>query len=750
MSRKRLYALLAGSGLLIGGLSLVPLSASASLGDHTRIILDADKLASLRERAKAGDPGWTALKKQCDAYLTGKVEWPDGKDYPEGGSVGEGYQGDTYFTAVTNLGICHQVALGTDQGKAKKYGAKGVDVLTRMSAPEGDPHAPNPKSDSVYGIRFYGLGMALGYDWLRDAMSSAERTRVYKAIGRWVDTYEDSGFGRQHPQGNYFAGYYATKAVAALATEGDDPRAKEQWSDFLTRVHGKMVQPYYAKNVSGGGWPEGQNYGPLATFNMALPAVAAKTAKGKDLIHGDKPFAFPSGAADWYMYNVWPSLKRVDDRGTMRVEGEPAPAPARAITELAGMMPYWDDPKAAEFHRFARDVRKANPGRPAPERLWSDFVFWDDSAPEKPYKDRPLASLAKGMEMGSTRSGWDKKAVWGSLNAGPYTGFHDSQEQLFDAGSLAVAHGNKPFLVNASGQIFRGTAQVDEFLFKDNREGRDLYNVFYTDAPSPRGQATTNRAQGAKTRMSAFDRQKNYTFMRASNLADMYPRSGGKSVSSWTRDVVHVKPNLFVVYDRTRTTKADVGQWMRFHFAGVPKKVNSPAQGVNRYDIGSGDRYAGTVDTVLPRGHKESVTPKILEGTDVSRVDVKPGSAARDNRWLTVVDAAGKPSEAAKATPLSKADGNVLEGPVTGTVLRSGTDSYAVLSGTGPADSEITTPVEYRLPAGSTRNIITGLAPGTAYSVTTAAEGNDVVVTVAPGKGKKTSKAGVLEFTTGS
>ncbi len=749
MMNRRRWVVLGSAVVLAAGLRSVPTTAQAA-GAGPHIILDAAKLSSLRTRAQANDPAWTALKSKCDNYLSGTVEWPEGSDYPDDNSIGEGYQGDGYLTAVANLGICYQVSLTTDPSKATQYGAKGADVLVHMSAPAGDAHDPNPLRDSGYGIRNFGVGMALGYDWLHDAISASDRTRVYTAMDRWLDAYEASGFGHEFPQGNYFAGYYASKALEGLATEGDDPRAAAQWSDFLDRVHGKDVQPYYAANLEGGGWPEGQNYGPLATFNMTLPVLAAKTAKGIDLVNGSAPYKFPSGAATWYMHNVWPSLKRVDDRGTMRTEGEPAPAPKNAITQLAGILPTWNDPQAKAFHKFASDVRAANPDLSDP--LWSDFLFWDPSAPEADYKSSPLSSLAKGSEMGSVRSSWDDSAVWGSLDAGPYINNPDASEQLFDAGSLAVAHGNKPFLVNATGQLFRGGVPVDDFVYNDNfgsSSTRGLYNIFYTDSPTPTGQGTQRRSDGAKTTMSAFDATKDYTFMRASNLEDEYPRSGTKTISGWTRDVVYLQPGLFVVYDRTTTSSASVGQWMRFHFAGTPNKAADPSQGVSRYDIGSGSSYAGTVSTLLPAGHQETVTPTVFSGTDVSRIDVKPGTGAAQNLWLTVVDAADSASAAAKATRLSAADGNVLQGAVTGTILQSSSGNYAVLAGTGAADSQITTPIKYHLPAGSTRNVVTGLAPNTAYSVTTAADSSGVVVTIQPGSGTTTSAAGVLNVTTG-
>src|SRR5256885_7396886 len=606
-----------------------------------------------------------------------------------------------------------------------------------MSAPAGDPHAVPPLRDSGYALRLFALGMPLGFAWLYDAMSAADRTRVYTAIDAWVDAYESGVFGRDHPQGNYFAGYYATKAVAALATEGDDPRAAAQWPDFLNRVHGQAVQPYYAANLVGGGWPEGQNPGPLAPFNMVLPVWAPRTAKGMDLVHAAAPYQFPSGAAPWYLYNTWPSLQRLDARGTMRVQGEPAPAPVKIITQLAGMLPAWGDPLAPAFHRFARDVRAANPdGATSPDRLWSDFLFWDPTGPEADSKTGPLASYAPGTEMGAVRSSWDTGAVWGSLDAGPYTGNPDAGEQLFDSGSLAVAHGNRPFLVNAAGQLFRGTNPPDDLVYNDNfgsASTRGLYNVFYTDAPTPTGQNARSRADGARTRMSAFDQTPSYVFMRAGTLEDMYPRSGTPTISSWTRDVTYLRPNLFVVYDRTTVTNASVGQWQRFHFAGTPTKVAAPSAGVSRYDISTVATYAGSVSSVLPAGHQEQVTPTVFSGSDVSRIDVRPGTAASQNQWLTVIDAAGSPAEAAQASRLSAADGNVSAGTVTGTLLRSSGGNFAVLAGTGGAGTGGTPPIRDHLPAVTTPNVVSDLAPGSPLAANTTPGPTGVTVQLQPG-----------------
>jgi len=416
-------------------------------------------------------------------------------------------------------------------------------------------------------------------------------------------------------------------------------------------------------------------------------------------------------------------------------------------------MKTWNDPMAAQFHQFASDVRAANPdGAADADRAWSEFMFWDPKAQNADYKTGPLASLAPGLEMGAVRSSWNTDAVWGSLAAGPYSDFPDAGEQLFDSGSLTVARGNQPFLVNAAGQLFRGTNHPDDLVYADNfgaNATRGLFNIFYAGPADQMGQGPRSRAGGAATRMSAFEQNSTFVFMRATNLADMYGRGDSAGpVSGWTRDVTYLRPNLFVVNDRTTVTDPNVTQFLRFHFAGAPNQAPSPSAGVRRYDLGSGSSYAGTVSSVLPAGHTEQVTPNIFAGSDVSRIDVKPGTKASQNQWLTVIDAAGSPASAAVASPLTAADRTVTSGEVAGVVLRSGGGNFAVLSGTGPAGTVVNGTIRYHLPAASTLNVVSDLAPNTSYAVTTTADATGLTVQIASGSGSTTSAAGVLSFTT--
>jgi hypothetical protein len=562
-----------------------------SVARHPRIFLDAATIEALRQRALNGDEAWIKLRNQCDFYLQGVVNPPGIDPYPDGGSIGEGYQQDEYRAAVCNVGLAYVVAQGMDPERARLYGEKGRQILHAMSTPEDDP-----AFDKGYGIRNAGVGMALGYSWLRDALLAEERVRVYTAINRWIAVFEEVGLGHDHPAGNHAAGYIAAKGLAGLATEGDNPHAPAHWDDFLQRVHNGMVRPYFDENLSGGGWCQGYHYAPAAILHLLIPLVAAKTVKDLDLVNTIPPYGFALSTAQAFMHQTSPTLQEMEDRDTLREMGKPARTPVREITALAGMLASWNDPMTRAFRRFAADVRAANP-EPTPRSwaLWSNLLFFDPAAAQEDYTTGPRSYLARGMKRGSVRASWKRNAVWAILDGGPRTEDPNVGEELFDAGGLSIKRDDRSFLCNV-GELFRRASgpNPDQFIYGENYlddATRGLYSVLMTRTPKLRGQERGMRADGARTHMSVFEDAGPYVVMRASNLEDQYRKDDPAApapVSSWERTVTYLRDGLFVklkspvVWARWRRRALECAVNGR----GSPKRssssigVTSQAQGV--------------------------------------------------------------------------------------------------------------------------------------------------------------------------
>lgn len=381
------------------------------------------------------------------------------------------------------------------------------------------------------------------------------------------------------------------------------------------------VQPYYASRLAGGEWPEGfGNYAPLAIFHMSLPMREVMTATGIDLIHNSAaPYAYPLDSANYLMHFTWPSRDYIDDRDTNRASGNANPPVGTAnmsmFAHVLATLRYWNSPQADVFQQYANEVTQATSGYGAGQ-AWEKFLFWDPNGATQPVDSLPLSYLAAGMGAVAARSDWTKNATWMSFRSGPYTNNPDQGEEGFDQGSLALVRGKLPLLINASGQIVHepNGAADDDRLYTDmygnfdaNKNiyvsNRQLYNVFYVrnmNGSVPINSYGQSSSTSAATSVSSFEDRDDYVYLLSTRLEDMYKSFAGvKAVTTWSRQIVYLRPNGFVVYDRT--TKGDVhyDQYLAFHFPTSPVSVSAPS-GETRMDVTYKSTYAGAMTVVLP------------------------------------------------------------------------------------------------------------------------------------------------------
>ncbi len=706
-----------------------------------RLFLTSPVLSRLKTRAAAGDAAWTALKAQCEGLTTATMNAPNGDAYPSRPNVGQGYQGEEYVSPVMALGLCYRVTSGTDDAAAARYGAAGGRLLDAISTPEGSG-GQRPSTDSGYGIRNYGFAMAMGFDWLYPALSPSTKSQVVGTLNTWIDWYDQAGFLRNDSIGNYFIGYFLAKTTAALATEGENPNAAKYFADVETRMWQTLVKPAFAKNMAGGGWPEGWGYGPRAVRGLAEVLWAVKTARNLDWA---TELPQMKEQATYLNYFAWPSLKHMDDIGTVRSGTSIAPSAALS-TSLAMIMEYMGDPAAADARGFAADVL-ANNGKDdrAP---WQSFLYWDGSLPAKSYTTRPLSYVAKGPGHVAMRSNWNKDATWGTLMSGTYINAADSGEQLFNQGSLAIVRGDRPLLVNASGWIPQVANTAGENFVYDDAWGsktRKLYNTFFVADPtnlySP-GQASTGPG-GATTTLERVDQQGGFVRARAANVEEMYrPRSGSTNpVKQFTRDLVYLRPGTFVLFDRTTVTNAGSDAWMSFHTATAPTTVGVSDSTQRRFDVTAGGAPLGSVRMLLPRGASTNVVA--LPG-GVARIEAHDPARAATQQWLTVVTAADQTPE---QTRLSATDNNVLAGGVTGVHVRSAQEQVVLFPG-AQADTAQTSNARYVVQqSADAQHVLVDIAPSTSgYGVSVTGSNGAFTVDVHTGGSMQPSAHGSLSF----
>lgn len=736
---------------------------------HPRLLLDGTTLARLRKNAAANTKDWQDLKAFCDKYIGGKVYYPNETAYDNLPNLGAGYEGEEYLPALLGEGLCYQVLKSSNPTAAKPYGDKALDILMKMSAPydNGAGKGWDPNHDSGYPIRNYGVGMGIGYDWLYELMTPTQRTQVYTTANQWVTAFETNSFEYDHPQSNYFAGYFHAKAAITLATYDENPNGPAEWDDWLNNEFGKRVQPYYAQHLKGGGWPEGfSNYAPLGILNMSLPAREVKTATGVDLLRAAAPYTYPTDAAGYAMHFTWPSRAYIDDRDSNRSAnnyqpGDPQVGTARVsmFQQILGELAFWQSPDLGVFNQYTADVVAATSNY-SPATPWLKFLESDPSYPTAAVSKLPLSYFATGMGAVSARSDWSTSASWMSFRAAVYTNAPAQGEQYFDEGGLALVRGANPLLVNASGWILHepGGTSDDNLRYEDNfgptSSGslysgmRQLYNVFYVFRKDASGKILEGDGQrafidGVRTKVSAFEDGGNYVLVQAVYLEDQYRRfAAGPGVASWSRQVVYLRPNRFVVYDRTTEGDSSYDQYFNWHFPANPAAGSAPA-GETRLDVTYNGTYVGAMTTVLPKGAATTTVPLYPTSNPVKvwQVQVRPPDNNVTQTWLTVFDLSSAAAKVASASPVTVSQGSVL-----GVELLASDGNSVVVSSSGTAGIPLSGTIVYGVQPLTAYHVVTDLEPNTGYTVSTAANAGLRNVSISVGGTTMSSDKGVLTF----
>lgn len=703
-----------------------------TLATPARLFLTQDLVLRLQARAVANDSAWTELAEQCDDYTTGTVNPPNGDAYPDSNSIGQGYQGDGYLSAIATLGLCYRTMKGVNDTVALKYAVVGSKILDAMSLPASSGGAV-PSTDSGYGIRNYGVGMALGYDWLKPDLSTETKQQVTSALNTWIDWYDESGFLNNDPIANYFIGYFLAKTYTAIATEQDNPKAASYWSDVETRLWGQLVKPQYLEYMAGGGWPEGWQYGPRAVRGVAEGLWAVKTGKNLDWYS-----ELPQGRqqAEYLNYFVWPSFDRMDDQGTVRSGAKLTPS-AALYTSVATILAELGDPDAPVAKAVAADVLANGTDDREP---WQKFLYWDPAQPESSYTSKPLSYAASGPGHAAMRSSWDETASWGAFSAGRYINAQDSGEQMFNAGGLSVVKGADPVLVNATGWIPQAAGtEGEDFVYMDSwgGGGRRLYNTFFVDNSGNTNSPGQNSAspEDSNAHLDHFEDGGSYVRVRAANLEGQYGASSSRPVTAYQRDLVYMRPGTFVLFDRTTVATASADRWMAFHTPVAPTEVTTQDATQRRFDVSPEGVTTGSVRLLLPL---DPVVENVSLPGGITRIEAHDTGAAAQE-WLSVVTTG---SEVPDQTRITSSTGNAV-----GVEVHAAREQIVLFPTDHSADATLAA-VDYTVNAGvDADHVLVDMEPSaTGYSVTAQQTDQGIAVSVKQGGSFTVSNAGILAF----
>jgi len=427
-------------------------------------------------------------------------------------------------------------------------------------------------------------GLAMAYDWMYDDLTPGQRLkygrRALQAAKNCYKTWRHSDFNN-HLYLEYGPVLYVG---VALYGEGiDDTAAKQLALDGLELLRKHYIPAHDHVNPGDGGWHESMSYHALYTYEFAQIVELWSTATGQDLW---KDFEGLRGEAHFQAYNLRPfDMHRVhvaDQGGTDPVDAQIlAYLPLVSRRYRDGLARYWSDWLVAQSKRKSEEGDKyALDGH----KFWPYVLWYDPKIPVVKPGELPLAHVFRGFGWVSTRSSWDEDATFGLFICSPtwYGGHQHCDNNSFiihkyaplalDTGVYDTAQGHR------GNYYARTIAHNTVTVFDPNEKFTGgAWGASDTPVSNDGGQVYMSGPQLVsevgpgtrfdRSRLLAYELTKDYTY----TAGDATRAYSDHKLKEFTRAFLHLRPDIFVVFDRVESTRAEFKKRWLLHSQNEPQ-----------------------------------------------------------------------------------------------------------------------------------------------------------------------------------
>jgi acetyl esterase/lipase len=272
----------------------------------------------------------------------------------------------------------------------------------------------------------YILGMALGYDWLHDVLTPAERATVAGRLGREAAAQhrritEERVWWRNQYFQNHSHSNTAALAFAAAALWGEDPRAPE-WE----RATARFFEQTFAVLPADGSSLEGYAYAGYGGEYLLLYALLSRDLQGVD--YTDRPWA--RHFREYLLHGLLP--RRTADEWAMTFGDAPRRGWTSTAQHLFTLARLHRDGAAQWMARETVGLREKGLG----SRGWMMLLAYDPTlAPADPATFPTFARFPE-IDQVMMRSSWtDPDATLVGFKCGPFMGRTLSKDAVFDFGT---------------------------------------------------------------------------------------------------------------------------------------------------------------------------------------------------------------------------------------------------------------------------------------------------------------------------
>lgn len=685
----------------------------------------------------------------------------------------------------------------TDEAARKDYAARARKILLYIMdrVKKGDPHDAFVHHFSTGDrSRWAGESFGLTVDWIYPYLTAEDKAVIRSVFLGWAeDQLRSTTTSHDHPEpigklndpamlkdpkkrrysvNNYYTAHMRNLTLLSLAFDpADDPPVAgskgtyPRLRDYFANVAGAwlyVTDSVLRNDARGGSPPEGFQYGPATLAYVSETLLAIQTAGEADPKKWG-PQVHLDGNPFWQ--EVIPAHIHALSPGTVPVRI--GPTHEAAWTGDGQKYELWDhiDPFAALGLHAENTGNKQRldalrwmainlgPGGPTAvtRRARSQlgqvykrhsimyFLLLDPAVtPGDPRPATPLEHYGAGLGQVFARTSWGPEATWFQFQLG----WEQIDHQHGDGLSFGFYRGGEWLTKErvGYGSFFVGSDQHNTLAVENDRNRR--YEDPVRGGLSKRGsQWPLVHTDDPRLLAKSFGKEYLYVLGDATALYNS-AYEAIDDVKHVSRSLVWLKPDHLVLYDRASTGKE--GRFKRF-FLQTPA-VATVAGKLSTSTTAKGQKLF--VTTLLPENAviaaekytatKEWETKPAEFEPMLATLRVEPPTMSKDVRFLHVLQG-GSAGAAADPAVLVRSKGGT---PFVGAVVKG----TLVLFPVDPVDARSVSEVSFTVPAGITKQLVTGLAPNAGYDVVRKPGGGGDEVTIRPGSGARADEGGVLAF----
>lgn len=749
-------------------------------GSHPRIWLTDSELARMREAKVNNTAEWQAFNawltsnypatnyaqkcpsEACSSWRS--INW-------DGHSFGS-YRGLGWLENITNYALAYQIFKTVDPDLALQYGNQCIEIVNgmiathsvgeettngilMMRAGDGTYNLTNNSAEvtaatnageyimPTYRDGKYGyptramMALPLAYDWLYELLTPQERILWQSVMFRYFDwtrgvtsEYNNGvlyGGIRYHEQNdgtcngttdvcttavnqkaaswedqgdNFYSGHFAMMSLIGVATYGDSPNAAGYYNYAKTEMWENKVKAYWNDPTfgKGGDAVEGWNYG--GGFFREYEALwGMNTATGYNFFSETN---HPTEVIQSYINANASNLTDMYNHGQWSGSSIGKPYQYHILLPKFVLQKNGETNYSSIAQSYINNATFA-----AQANEWENLLF-NVSQNVLDYKTLPLYYWSQGSGLFSFHSTWENQvdsiSSWFQLGYGTR-----STHENYDEGSFQIMRGNDKLIWDAG-------LQRDEWRQSVLRFG--VSGI--TGSQRPFGTAWV-----LSDSILRQEHNSTYDYIQA-DLRGGYQKNyySSKTAATYLKDVLYIRPNMYVIYDITRTDPTNTNKWKDWQtqYPGIP--VMDDASQTITFSNGSSKVFTKTL-------YPSVVYTTALESGAFNYVKAQPTVVQEYDQFLHVIEATSSTDSQTMATLISGSGGR-------GVLIMDPEENILAMFTSDQNGADIAN-LSYSVDtSASSRHIIANLTPNQNYNISI--DGQTPVQYIA-------SSSGIIEFT---